>query len=128
MLAHLFVDRLHPLRVERSGVFDTLFADDPEPRILGGVLFFGSEGVDDPARAESLEEGRIIRIVLVFRLLVGVEMVEVAKELIEAVGGRQVLIAVAEVVLAELPGGVTKRLEQLGDDRVLFLQAFLGAD
>ena len=57
------------------------------------------------------------------RLLLGVEVVEVAEELVEAVHGRQELVHVAEVVLAELPGRVAERLEQLGDRRVLGLQA-----
>ena len=39
-------------------------------------------------------------------LLLGVEVVEVAEELVEAVGRRKILVAVAEVVLAELAGGV----------------------
>jgi hypothetical protein len=62
------------------------------------------------------------RVVLVLRLLLGVEVVEVAEELVEAVVGGQVLVAVAEVVLAELAGGVALRLEQAGDGRVFFLQ------
>jgi hypothetical protein len=57
------------------------------------------------------------------RLLLGVQVVEVAEELVEAVRGRQELVQVAEVVLAELPGRVPERLEQLGDRRVLRLQA-----
>jgi hypothetical protein len=51
-------------------------------------------------------------------------MVEVAQELVEAVIGRQHLVAVAEVVLAELAGHVAMLLEQPGDSRVLFLHAF----
>jgi hypothetical protein len=50
-------------------------------------------------------------------------VVEVAEELVEAVIGRQHLVAVAEVVLAELAGGVAERLQQLGDRRILGLQA-----
>ena len=65
----------------------------------------------------------ILGIVGVFRLLLGVEVVEVAEELVEAVRGRQELVAVAEVVLAELAGDVAERLEQLGDGRILRLQA-----
>ena len=38
-------------------------------------------------------------------------MVEVAEELVEAVHGRQKFVLVAEVVLAELAGGVAERLE-----------------
>jgi hypothetical protein len=44
------------------------------------------------------------------RLLLGVEVVEVAEELVEAVHGRQELVAVAQVVLAELAGGVASGL------------------
>ncbi|MNL26341.1 hypothetical protein D3C87_1478610 [compost metagenome] len=53
-------------------------------------------------------------------------MIQVAEELVETVVGRQVLVAVTQVVLAELPGGVAQRLEQLGDGRVFRLQAHGG--
>ena len=49
------------------------------------------------------------------RVLHGVEVVQVAEELIEAMDRRQELVEVAQVVLAELPGGVTHRLECGGD-------------
>jgi len=48
----------------------------------------------------------------VLRLVLGVEVIEVAKEHVEAVHGRQELVAVAEMVLAELSGHVAERLEQ----------------
>ena len=54
-------------------------------------------------------------------------MIEVAVELVEAVHGRQELVAIAEMVLAELAGGVTERLEHLGQGRVLLLNADGGA-
>ena len=57
------------------------------------------------------------------RLILGVEVVEVAEELVEAVHRRQELVAVAEVVLAELAGHVAERLQQVGDGRILGLQA-----
>ena len=57
------------------------------------------------------------------RLLLGVQVVQVAEELVEPVHRRQVLVAVAEVVLAELAGGVAERLEQLGDGGILGAQA-----
>jgi hypothetical protein len=75
-------------------------------------------GVDHAARAELLAEGlavgqhHVAGVVLVLRLLLGVEVVEVAEELVEAVVGRQVLVAVAEVVLAELAGGVALALSR----------------
>ncbi len=40
------------------------------------------------------------------RILHGVEVVEVAPELVEAVHRRQKFIAIAKMVLAELPRGV----------------------
>ena len=74
-----------------------------------GVVGVGGDAVEDAARAELLLERRVLRVVLVLRLLLGVEVVEVAEELVEAVHGGQELVAVAEVVLAELAGGVALR-------------------
>jgi len=52
-------------------------------------------------------------------------VVEVAEELVEAVNGRQELVAVAEMVLAELTGRVAGRLEQTGEGRVQRRQPLL---
>ena len=60
-----------------------------------------------------------------FRLILGIEMVEVAEELVEAVHGRQEFVSVAKMVLAELSGGVPLRLEKFGDGRILCGQPFL---
>jgi hypothetical protein len=49
-----------------------------------------------------------------------------AEELVEAVVGRQELVLVPQMVLADLAGGVAKRLERLGDGDVAGLQAGLG--
>ena len=54
-------------------------------------------------------------------------MVERAVELIEPVEGGQVLIPVAQMVFAELAGGVALGLEQLGDGHVAGLEALRGA-
>ena len=69
----------------------------------------------------------IFRIVRQFRLFLGVEVIEIAVELVEAVHGRQELVAVAEMVLAELAGRIAERLEQFGDRRVFLLQPERGA-
>jgi hypothetical protein len=50
---------------------------------------------------------------VVLRVLLGIEMIQIAEELVEAMIGRQVLIPVAEVVLAELAGRVAKGFEKL---------------
>ena len=62
-----------------------------------------------------LPELRVLRVVGILRLLLGVEVIKIAEELIEAVHRRQVLVAVAQVVLAELAGGVAERLHDIGD-------------
>ena len=87
----------------------------PNCRIDGRVVLVGRLALQHAARAELLPEIRVLRIVGVFRLFLGVEVVEVAEELVEAVHGRQVLVAVAEMVLAELAGGVAEVLEELRD-------------
>ncbi len=58
--------------------------------------------------------------------LLCVEVVEVAEKLVEAVVGGQVLVAVTEVVLAELAGHVAQRLEQLCKSRVFGLNPQFG--
>ena len=62
-----------------------------------------------------------------FRLFLGIQVIEIAEEFVEAMHGRQEFVAVAQVVLAELAGGVAERLEQLGDGRVFLLQSDAGA-
>ncbi len=126
VLEHLVVDRLHPLLRQRAGVLDPLPADTAEALVLGVVVLVGRPGVDDAARPEALAEMREVlgrRPVRQLRLLLRVQVVEVAEELVEAVHGRQVLVQVAEVVLAELPRRVAERLQQLGDRHVLGLEA-----
>ena len=103
----LLVDRLHALLGQRTGVRDAAVG----------------KAVDDAARAELLLELRVLRIVGMLRLFFRVQVVEVAEELVEPVCGRQHLVAVAEVVLAELAGHVALRLEQRGDGRVFLLHA-----
>ena len=125
VLEHLVVDRLHPLLVQRARVLDPLLADAAEAPVLRRIVLVRRPGVDDAARAETLLEVREVlrrRPVRLLRLFLRVQVVEVAEELVEAVHGRQVLVQVAEVVLAELPGGVAERLQQLGDRHVLGLE------
>ena len=117
---HLLVDRLHPLLRERAGVLAALLAPLPEAAVVGeGARGVGRVAMEHAARAEHLLELRVLRVVRVLGLLFGVQVVEVAEELVEAVDRRDELVAVAEVVLAELPGRIALRLEQVGDRRVL---------
>ena len=49
-------------------------------------------------------------------------MIEVAVEFVEAVHRGQELVAVAQVVLAELAGGIALHLQQFGNRRICLLQ------
>ena len=69
------------------------------------------------ARADLVLQLR--RVVAMERVLHRVEVIEVAEELVEAMHRRQELVAVAQVVLAELAGGIAQRLEGRGDRRRL---------
>ena len=76
------------------------------------------------ARRACARVGRVIlRPVGTFRLFFGVQMVEIAKELVEAMDGGQILVAVAQMVLAELAGRIAQRLQRLGNGDVARLQA-----
>ncbi len=103
------VDRFHPLGVERAGVLDDLLADAPEGRIDGRIVAVARLALEDAARPELRAEARVLRIVGILRLLFGVEVIEIAEEFIEAMHRRQMLVAVAQMVLAELAGGVAER-------------------
>ena len=54
-------------------------------------------------------------------------MIEIAEEFVESVHARQKFIAVAEMVLAELTGGVSERLEHFRDRRVFRVKSDSGA-
>ena len=115
------------LVVERAGVLDRLLADAPECRIDRRIVAIARLALEHAARTELLAESRVLRVVGILRLLLGIEVIEVAEELVEAVHRRQMLVAVAEMVLAELAGGVAERLHDVGDARIERPEAELGA-
>ena len=88
-----------------------------------GSSLVGGLALQHAARAEHPLELGVARVRPLLGLFLGVQVVEVAEELVEPVHGRQELVQVAEVVLAELAGGVAVVLEQFGDGRVFLLQA-----
>jgi len=95
------VDRLHALLRERPGILDA-------PVDIGA---------DDAARSVLPPERRILRIEIALRLLLRIQVIEVAEELVEAVIGRKVLVLIAEMVLAELARRVASGLQNIGDGR-----------
>src|SRR6185369_347743 len=102
-----FVYRLHALPGQWAGILDAAVS----------IAF------NDAARAVALPELRILGIVRIFRLFLRVQVVKVAIELVEAVVRRQHVVAVTQVVLAELAGHVALGLEHGGNRRVFFLHA-----
>ena len=54
-------------------------------------------------------------------------MIEITVELLEPVHCGQIFVAIAQVVLAELTGGVAKRLQHFGYGRVFRMQSDCGA-
>ena len=61
------------------------------------------------------------------RVFHGVQVIQVAEEFVEAVDGGQKLVAIAQMVLAELAGGVALRLERGGNRAGFGRHADLGA-
>ena len=111
---------------ERAGVLDLLLADLAPARLDGRIVRVGRPGMHDAARPERLLEVReilLVGIVVRFRLFLGVEVVEVAVKLVEAVVGRQHRVQIAEMVLAELAGRIALILERRGDGDDLLVHA-----
>ena len=109
----LLVGRLHAFLGQRPGVDAILLAHRAEARVGLATVGIGRNAIEQAARAELRAEGRILRIIGVFRLFLGVEVIEVAVELVEAVHGGQEIVAVAEMVLAELAARVPVVLEEI---------------
>lgn len=107
------VDGLHSLLGQRSGVLDRL------------ASFAVRLGTDHAPRSEFLQEGRILGIVEIFGLFRRVEVIETAEVFVEAVHCRQMFVAITEMILTELAGGVALFLQQGGDSRIAGLPTFL---
>ena len=112
------VDGFHAFLGQRAGVFDGLAA------LAVGLAAEHTAGAKDLFECFSAGQHHVAWVVLVLRFFLGVEVVEIAKELIEAVHGGQMFVAVALVVLAELAGGVAETLHDGGHGDVGFLPTF----
>ncbi|MNQ93271.1 hypothetical protein D3C85_1087290 [compost metagenome] len=110
-LDELVVDGFHTLAGQWAGVLD----------LAVGIR------VDHPARAVLFPELRVFRIVVSLWFFLGIHVVEIAEELVETVLGRQVLVAVAHMVLAELPGRIALLLHHIANGGRPIRDAMLGA-
>jgi hypothetical protein len=113
------VEVLHPLLGERPGILNRLLAHASETRVFRRIILGRGQRVEHPARAEPAHERFLATgelpgerlIIPIFRLFLRVEVVQAPEELVEPVRGRQVFVAVAEVVLAKVSGAVPSLLE-----------------
>ena len=119
----LVVDRFHALLGESARVLDGLLADLPESRIDGRIILGCGLGLEHAARAELCPVRRVLRVVRQFRLFLGIEVVEVAEEFVEAVDRGQCLVAIADVILAELAGRVAHVAQEAADRGILLADA-----
>ena len=125
LLPHLVI-RGHILeRLERAFVDDALLADLAPARHHRRIVGIGRVGMHQVARAVFVDP--VLRIVEPVRIGHRVEVVEVTEEFVEAVHRRQIFVQVAEMVLAELAGGVAHRFEQKRRRHRLLRHADVGA-
>ena len=86
------------------------------------IVLVGRFALQHATRAVLLSELRVLRIVRIVRLFLGIQVIEVSEELIESVHGGQVLVAIAKVVLAELPGRIAETLHEIPNRGILKAQ------
>ena len=107
----IVVDRFHALAFERAGVLNGLLADAAPARLFRWIIAMGGLAAQHAARPEFLAKLNIPGIEMVLRIFLGVEVIEIAVEFIETVQRRQIFVAIAQVVLTKLAGGVAERLQ-----------------
>ena len=115
------------LRVSGPVSFDFLLADAAPTRLFGWVINVCCDAIQQTARAKRIQKFRVLRIVIVFGLFFSIQVIEVAVELIKAVDRRQKLVAIAQVVLADLCCRVTHRFEQFRNRWIFCLNPLRGA-
>src|SRR4051812_22401805 len=90
----LLIHRFHTFFCKRTGIFNNLFSYLAELLIYYSIIIINGSASQYTTRAEFFAEGRIFRIVLIFRLFFSIEMIEITEKLIETMNGWQVFIAV----------------------------------
>src|SRR5580704_7970785 len=120
----LVIGGFHTLLCKRAGVFAHLLAPGSEAGIGGrGIIRRGGFALEDATWSELRPEAGVLGVVDILRLFFRIQVIEVAKELVETVYRGQEFIAIAKMVLAILEGHVTERLQQFGQRRVFFVQS-----
>ena len=126
-MEQIVFEGFHALGIQRAGILAALLAPRTKAGNLGGIIPIGRAAVEHPAGPELGMERRILGVVRIFRLLLGVQVIEVAVELVETVTRRQVFVAITQMVLADLRGGISLQLQHFGNRRILILQTLPGS-
>src|SRR5436190_15224646 len=79
-LEELLVDRLHSFLSEWPRVLAFLLAPRTKAGIVTGSIGGGRDALHDTTRTELRHDVRIFRIIGVFRLIFGVQVIEIAEE------------------------------------------------
>ena len=95
--------------------------------VFGGIVFIGGPAVEDAPRSEFFSELGILGIVRILRLLFGVEVIEVAEELVEAMDRRKEFVAVAQMVFSKLSGRISQRFHDVGYRRIFRSETDVGS-
>ena len=114
-------------RRQRAFVDNLLLANLAPPRLHGWIIRIAGVAMDQIARAKFVAVRLIVGERVPIRIGHGVEVVQVAKEFVEAVHRGQELVQIAEMVFAELAGGITLRFECRGQRAGLCWDADIGA-
>ena len=109
-VSNVIVDRFHPLLSQRARVFAHLLADLPEARIDRWVVAVRGFAVQDAAWPVLLAKFGVLWIIRELRLFLGVQVVKITIEFVEAMHRRQEFVAVTKVIFAKLSRRVTERL------------------
>src|SRR5580765_4194943 len=97
------VNGFHALLRKGPGIFDNLLADTTPMRVLRGVVFLASLATQNAARGILCHVFFVILWpILALWLFLGIEVIEVAEELIESVHCWEIVVSVSKMVLAEL--------------------------
>src|SRR4051794_35869651 len=122
-----FIHCLHALFRQRAGIFNLLFANSPPPRLLGRIVRVGSHALECAAWTEAIFESGILWVFRVLWLLLSVQVIKVTEKFVEPVDCWQVLVQIAQMILAELSGGIAKTFHNVADAGILLLESDVSA-
>src|SRR5208282_1069698 len=117
-----FVNCLHPLHAQRTGILN-LLCTNPAPTWVDSVIIcVSSPAMHYTSRTEHFKELRVLRVIGAFGLLLTVQVVKVTEKLVKSMDRRKEFVAIAHVVLTELPANIALRLEQFRYRRIFRLK------